>query len=153
MGDGLSDSAGHATRRQVLSVAPTPHGVRAGLLHMRGLLCADGVGADDRGTCETVLAEVLNNIVEHAYADGGAGDIAVSFARDDDGLDVVVTDGGAPMPGGRLPEPRKSALDVALDDLPEGGFGWAVIRDLTTRLDYQRCGGVNRLRFRVLFDT
>jgi serine/threonine-protein kinase RsbW len=57
------------------------------------------------------------------------------------------------MPGGRLPEPRPAPLDVALEDLPEGGFGWNVIRDLTAGLAYRRVNGVNRLNFRVPFDV
>lgn len=152
MGDGLADSPGIAARRHTLTVTASPHGVRAALLRVDGILCAQGVGRDDRGTCETVLAEVLNNIVEHAYANETLGHIGVVMARDGHGLAVEVTDDGAPMPGGCLPDPRPVALDVARDDLPEGGFGWSVIRNLTTGLDYRRTNGTNRLLFRVPFD-
>lgn len=151
MGDGLADSPGRAAWRHVQTVAATPHGVRAALIQIDGLLCAKGVGPDDRGTCATVLAEVLNNIVEHACAGAANGDIALTLTRDRNGLAVEVTDNGAPMPGGRLPKPCPARLDVGLDDLPEGGFGWSVIRDLTVGLDYRRANGINRLRFRVPF--
>lgn len=149
MGDGLADSTGTATWTHEMSIPATPHGVRAALLQVRGLLCADGLHGDDCGTVETVLAEVLNNIVEHAYANGGDGDIGLTLARAQSGLAVQVTDTGAAMPGGRLPAPQLAALDGPRDDLPEGGFGWALIRDLTVGLDYRRTGGTNRLRFRV----
>ncbi len=151
MGEGLADSPGRTAWRHVLTVTATPHGVRAALIHMNGLLCAGGVTRDDRGTCETVVAEVLNNIVEHAYAGTTAGDVGVVLARDDRGLRVEVTDDGAAMPNGRLPEPRPAPLDVARGDLPEGGFGWSVIRDLTTGLEYRRADGINHLRFHVPF--
>jgi serine/threonine-protein kinase RsbW len=153
MGEGLADSHGITARRHELTVSASPHGVRAALLQVNGLLCAAGVGRHARGTCETVLAEVLNNIVEHAYAGANGGDIGLVLARDVDGLAVELTDDGAPMPGGRLPEPRPAPLDVALEDLPEGGFGWNVIRDLTAGLAYRRVNGVNRLNFRVPFDV
>ena len=37
--------------------------------------------------------------------------------------------------------------DTALEDLPEGGFGWHLIHSLTNDLTYLRTGGCNRLRF------
>lgn len=152
MDDGVANRVSIGARRHVLPVSATPHGVRAGLLQMQKLLCGDGVNRHDRGTCETVLAEVMNNIVEHAYADRDDGSIKVVLVHDGFGLRVEITDTGAPMPGGCLPSPRRGALDVAPCDLPEGGFGWALIRDLTTGLEYQRADGTNRLRFRVPFN-
>lgn len=152
MDDGVADRVTIGARRHVLPVSATPHGVRAGLLQMRKLLCGDGVNRNDRGTCETVLAEVMNNIVEHAYADRHDGGIDVVLVHDGFGLRVDITDSGAPMPGECLPGPYRSSLDVAPCDLPEGGFGWAMIRDLTTGLEYRRTDGINRLRFRIPFD-
>ena len=149
--DAVADRVSVTGRRHTLPVAATPHGVRAALLQVRKLLCGDGVNRSDRGTCETVLAEVMNNIVEHAYADRDDGRIDLVLVHDGFGLRVEVLDEGAPMPGGCLPEPRPAALDGPLCDLPEGGFGWFVIRDLTTGLDYQRSDPVNRLRFRIPF--
>lgn len=152
MDDGVADRVSIGTRRHVLPVSATPHGVRAALLRIRKLLCGDGVNRDDRGTCETVLAEVMNNIVEHAYAGRDDGKIDVVLVHDGFGLLVEVTDKGAPMPDGRLPDARQAPLDVARCDLPEGGFGWSVIRELTIGLEYHRADGMNRLRFRVAFD-
>ncbi len=110
---------------------------------------------DQHGTVEVVLAEVLNNIAEHAYA-AGPGKITVSLILGRAGLSCQVTDDGAPMPGGRLPDgkhpvpranPGDSFASLALADLPEGGFGWNMIRRLTDGLLYSRVGGQNRLSF------
>ena len=102
---------------------------------------------DLRGTAEIVLAEVLNNIVEHAYADQ-AGDITLRLVRHDGEVHCTVSDTGAPMPGLCLPEGRFQPLkDLA--DLPEGGFGWFLIRSLTEGLAYQRSKGRNRLSFQL----
>jgi serine/threonine-protein kinase RsbW len=103
---------------------------------------------DLRGTAEIVLAEVLNNIVEHAYADQG-GDITLRLVQQDGAVHCTVIDTGAPMPGLCLPEGRFQPLDD-LADLPEGGFGWFLIRSLTQGLAYRRTQGVNRLSFRLL---
>ena len=52
------------------------------------------------------------------------------------------------MPGGRPPAGRlPDGADCALVDLPEGGFGWHLIRTLTRDLAYVRSGGCNRLSF------
>lgn len=53
------------------------------------------------------------------------------------------------MPGGVLPLGASPALVAAgnMGDLPEGGFGWFLIRDLTQNLSYVRDGATNRLDF------
>jgi serine/threonine-protein kinase RsbW len=119
--------------------------VRDGLIRMMASPSLSGVGEDLRATAEIVLAEVLNNVVEHAYAQG-PGDIELSLDCRDDGVAVCITDSGLPMPGGALPEGRPQVLG-AIPDLPEGGFGWFLIRSMTRDLTYRREGGRNRLCF------
>jgi serine/threonine-protein kinase RsbW len=97
-----------------------------------------------RGTAEIVLAEALNNIVEHAYAEGG-GEIDVHLELAAEGLRCAIVDRGAPMPGLALPEGRLPCGAGA--DAPEGGFGWFLIRNLAFDLRYDRGDGFNRLTF------
>lgn len=101
-----------------------------------------GLSDDDRGTAEIVLAEVLNNVVEHAYA-AGTGPILLTLQLGDGWLHCLVEDEGAAMPGGEPPAGR--APDPAA--LPEGGFGWHLIRVLCSGLRYERQDGMNRLSF------
>lgn len=101
----------------------------------------------DRGAAEIVLAEVLNNVVEHAYA-GAAGEIELTIRVAGGGLDCTVMDDGRPMPGGEAPEGKAGDL-LGGADLPEGGFGWLLIRALTRELTYRRIGGRNCLTFRL----
>lgn len=96
----------------------------------------------DRGTAEIVLAEVLNNVVEHAYATL-TGDIRLQLTLSQGRLHCLIEDQGVAMPGG---EPPAGILPVA-EDLPEGGFGWHLIRVLSSGLSYQRLGQTNRLSF------
>jgi serine/threonine-protein kinase RsbW len=107
------------------------------------------VSAEEAGTLELVLAEVLNNVVEHAFAEAGPGRIELTITRDALGLACRVVDDGAPMPGGLLPAGRLPSNAVAVEDLPEGGFGWFLIRDLTRELSYVRDSGRNLLMFRL----
>jgi serine/threonine-protein kinase RsbW len=137
-------------------VAADPFAVRAGLARMFAAPPLVDLTADHRGTAEVVLAEVLNNIAEHAYV-GGMGEISVTLRQTGAGLHCLVTDDGVAMPGGTLPAGNHPAQraggaerplqDLPLADLPEGGFGWHLIRRLTQDLRYARVGGQNRLTF------
>lgn len=104
---------------------------------------------DRRDMAELVLAEVLNNVAEHGYA-GGPGDITVRFGRGRAGLTCLVTDQGRAMPDGQLPPGElPGTAGVPLADLPEGGFGWHLIRSLTADLHYTRIKGQNCLSFLI----
>ncbi len=102
---------------------------------------------EGRGTAELVLAEVLNNVAEHAYPDR-PGPVTVTLRQVPHGVSCLIVDQGAAMPGGKLPAGRlPDTPGLALDELPEGGFGWHLIRSLTLDLHYARAGGCNQLRF------
>ena len=109
-----------------------------------------GISADARGSFELVLAEALNNIVEHAYQEQPGGVIALGVVEWADRIYCFVRDGGAPMPGLVLPEGREQDLTLPLEDMPEGGFGWFLIHTLTTDLGYRRLGDENRLSFALV---
>lgn len=110
---------------------------------------AGTIGADEAGALELALAEVLNNIVEHAYAGQAAGPVRLLVLRQGGTLDCRVEDRGRPMPGLVLPDGRLPSVDGPIEDLAEGGWGWALIRAVTSDLSYERIGGRNRLCFRV----
>lgn len=122
-----------------------PSSVRAGLLAMLAAPPLATLSPDRLATIETVLAEVLNNICEHAYS-GLGGEIEVSLRLERGALCCVVTDGGAGMPEGLLPP---GSLPHMGGTPPEGGFGWHLIRQLASDLRYERVDGRNQLRFLV----
>ena len=145
-------SSGVEGARDIHLVIPgDPLAVRDGLRRMFDALMSRGVSDADRGTAEIVLAEVLNNIVEHAYAkDGGEIEIFVQVGHDS--LTCRVVDTGLPMPDHDLPagqSPMLAATPMELEDLPEGGFGWFLIRALSRDLIYWREGPRNLLFFRL----
>lgn len=107
------------------------------------------IGAEIVGEVEIVLAEVLNNIAEHAFRDRPDSRIELDIARVPGALDIRIRDDGRPMPGGEAPVGTPQDIDVATADLPEGGFGWFLIRELTADLVYRRQAGHNELTLRV----
>ena len=132
-----------------LAFASTPRSVRAALAAILDRLADLALSDDDRGALEIVLAEVLNNIVEHAYAESPDGRIELTVRPSVTHITCEVLDGGEPMPGGRVPEPAVPALSGDDAGLPEGGFGWSLIRLLCVELRYAREGGRNRLTLRL----
>ncbi|HEY0212865.1 MAG TPA: ATP-binding protein [Paenirhodobacter sp.] len=100
---------------------------------------------EDAWTLELVLAEIMNNIVEHGYANTGEGTISLAMALQGDELICTIGDFGPELPATCLgteikpPEPA---------DLPDGGFGWFLIRDLAQDLRYDREEGRNWLTLR-----
>lgn len=120
-----------------------PHSVRAGLARALGAAPVRALSVAGRGTVELVLAEAMNNIAEHAYADDSGPVRLMLWSAGDGSLCCRVEDDGTPMPGGSPPpgNPPPPA------DLPEGGFGWYLIRHFARDLRYERVDGTNRLSF------
>lgn len=108
------------------------------------------LGVEEKGMVELVMAEVLNNIVEHAYPDPAqVGPICIVCVHQSNGLLVEICDSGHAMPKERLPIGRLASVDVDLQDMPEGGFGWFLIQHLAKDVSYQRVGNENYLNMRL----
>lgn len=122
-----------------------PLAVREALLRIEaGPLC--GLAQEEREIALLVLAEVLNNVAEHAYR-GGAGPVTVCLWQADGLLRVQVLDRGVeapPFDAAALPDP------VAL---PDGGFGLGLIRRLARKVEQRHRFGCNILRFRFTGDN
>jgi serine/threonine-protein kinase RsbW len=112
---------------------------------MSGPILAD-VSEDDKGTAELVLAEAMNNIVEHAYADTSEGIITLTMWQSEGEVACRITDRGAALPNETMPAGILAERSEG-DDLPEGGFGWYLIRTLSRDLRYVRLGTLNELTF------
>ena len=92
-----------------------------------------------------MLAEVFNNIVEHAYAGHASRPVTVRVESRKCGVRALIIDQGTPMPKGVLPERRLPDTDVPRLALPEGGFGWHLIHAETNALAYHRNKDENHL--------
>lgn len=130
-----------------LMLAANPLAVRAALRVLFDNFPLNTLDDDTRGTVEIVLAEVLNNIVEHAYVDV-SGEIALTIDQIGTSLQCCFRDSGRAMPEAKLPRGDLQPFD-GCHDAPEGGFGWHLIRALATDLSYRREGESNVLQFQL----
>ncbi|CAN0593196.1 unnamed protein product, partial [Ectocarpus sp. 12 AP-2014] len=108
-----------------------------------------GLSSEEIGTVEIVLAEALNNVVEHAYPDNEPGDIKLVIKQRSKGLLFEISDNGKPMPNGRAPIGNHPMSEFNNDPMPEGGYGWFLIRELVRDLIYDRRDGKNFLIYRM----
>lgn len=125
--------------------------VRAALRTLVDTLVLQALPATARDTAQLVLAEALNNVVEHAYARcDRAGEILLTLRSTPGGLACQIVDRGCPMPDGALPAGELREPDSTAP--AEGGWGWHLIRSLSSDLAYSRDGDRNHLSFRLRAD-
>ena len=87
-----------------------------------------------------VLDELSVNVVNYG---GGASEIEVSLAADDNEVRVEIADDGKPFdPLHEAPQPD---VDAPLEDRPIGGLGIYLVREMMDELHYSREDGRNRL--------
>lgn len=124
----------------------TPLSVRRALADVLSAIYPLRLEAEENTIVELVLAEVLNNVVKHAYGAGQhTGLIRVECRHAHDGLHFAITDRGKAMQNNALPFRPTPSVDRDMSDLPEGGFGWSLIRDLAKDVRYERLEAENRL--------
>lgn len=112
------------------------------------------------GRLELALAEVLNNICQHGVREkalhrGGrvqAPMVHLCVIRHVGGIACAITDDGTALPPDCLMprDPLAASRDGGtqhIETLPEGGFGWFLIQELTASLSYFREGQRNFLGF------
>lgn len=112
--------------------------------HISEWLRSHCVAQDPIDELELVLAEALNNVVEHAYLYAEDGEIDILVRLRQDQLQVTIMDKGCKFDG---PPPLKE-MDVEsmdFEELPEGGFGWNLIRTLTDNVEFEHKDQQNRL--------
>lgn len=129
-----------------VSLTGAEDAVRSGLAQAMACIAPLSLTSDEAGTVELVLAEALNNVVEHALAaTDGTTTIEIRGNHSKDGLRLSIIDQGLPMPEGQAPGAKAPDLDVAVADMPEGGFGWFMIHTLAKDVRYARVGERNHL--------
>ncbi|MEM1361593.1 MAG: ATP-binding protein [Pseudomonadota bacterium] len=142
-----------------LRLDPDAYSVRCALAVADRWLQSFSMTPDLKSNVAIVLGEVLNNVVEHAFAmnkrakvaeaSHDAGDIWVDLNVSADTVHIFVKDSGGPMQQLSLPEGALPHIPDQLSDIPEGGFGWFLIRELASDLRYTRQDGWNLLELTV----
>lgn len=99
------------------------------------------------------VAEALNNIVEHAYSGCDGKPIYADVSVAPEACTVLLIDEGKPMPGGEIPTASPEFDLDDIENLPEGGFGWVLIRSQMDSIEYDRREGCNVLRLEKHLST
>lgn len=132
-----------------LSCLSNDRSVRRLLGRVMPMLADWGLSLDDCTTSEIVLAETLNNIAEHAFPTQDEAVISLHLRADDRALYIAIQEAGLPMPGLTAPQGQPPDPHVPRADLPEGGFGWFLIRAQTSALTYHRRASGNHLAYSI----
>ncbi|UWQ17720.1 ATP-binding protein [Jannaschia sp. M317] len=138
-------SGGHALLRQ--RIPGTAEAVRTHLERLETVTNDHDLGGERCADMLVVLAEVLNNIVEHAFEEQEAGWIDCKISRKPGCFAIETCDNGIPLPPSLLSSGTLPDMGADRDDLPEGGFGWFIVHSLTNDMIYEREDGKNRLSF------
>lgn len=149
--DGSRDGQTQSPKLDVLekSIPVDYRWVRRAIHEVEEELLQAGVVQEDVGSISIVLAEALNNVVEHAFEENEGKKITLVLRQRSRSLIVEIRDSGRPMPKGRAPIGNHPMTEFnQFDTLPEGGYGWFLIRELVQDLVYDRQNGENILFFR-----
>ena len=96
---------------------------------LTGLAGTIGMNEGMLSDMKTAVSEACNNVVLHAYADGGSGPLDVYVCPSTEGVEVVVTDEGNGI------QPRPPEREAAMQ-----GVGLSLIQALTQSVEF--VGGV-----------
>ena len=110
---------------------------------VQGFGAAQRLPASLVNAINVVLDEAVSNAINHGYAPGVRGEIAVRLRCATDRVAVEVEDDGRPFDPLQAPPPD---LSLPLDRRPVGGLGIHLIRNLMDEVSYARVGGRNVLK-------
>ncbi len=134
-----------------LSFAATESEASAGIARLSKCLAGQGLPSHKAGDVKIALAEAINNVVEHSYAGITPAKVKVRCRLHRNWLEILISDTGNPLPGFRVPDGVPAPLGSSIEELPEGGFGWFLIHELTSEIRYDRSDDRNRLSLRFDF--
>lgn len=95
-------------------------------------------------TCNAVtisLTEAINNVIKHSYKGEPNHLIEVKVSKIDNLLNIVIVDTGSPRPNLDVRELDFDPSDI--DNLPEGGMGLFIIKQLMDEMSYYTINGEN----------
>jgi serine/threonine-protein kinase RsbW len=104
---------------------------------------AHGLSDQDRFRVDLSVTEAVTNVIDNGFPEGGDHEIRIALRKDASTLTVEVTDGGRAFDASAA-EPK--SLPRTLAEAEPGGLGLRLMRHYTDALEYERSGGLNRLR-------
>lgn len=99
--------------------------------------------ASDGALVESAVTEVCSNIIRHGHPGDADHEFTIAADGAGDSIAIEIRDEGPAFSFDVRPLPD---VDVPLEDLPEGGFGMALVRQMMNVVEYSRVDGVNIIR-------
>lgn len=93
-------------------------------------------------TLRLVLEELVVNVVNYAYGEGGDGPLDITVENRDDAIVVTLTDKGVPF---NPLEQEAPETDLPPEDRPIGGLGIFLVREMMDNVSYRYEAGRNIL--------
>lgn len=106
-------------------------------------------GVEKADDVQIVLHEAINNIVEHGHVNRFPSRVLLSIRESYGHVKIRLIDHGIGYPDGQVPAGIFPELPENKSQIPEGGFGWAIIRALSGDIAYARRLGANALEISV----
>lgn len=94
------------------------------------------------GDIRLALEEVVTNVIMHGYTDSDEHEIEIRFSAAADRVSFTIIDDGQPFDPLSQPAPEPNN---GFDDIPVGGLGVHLYRQLMDNVAYQRVGDRNLL--------
>lgn len=121
------------------------HTALAGLA-VRGVAQGFGLDEADAYLVELAVVEALSNIVRHAYAGQPGHPVELLLTVSGAGMRLEFRDRGRAMDPLALERTGDIAEPRSIAELPEGGLGLAIIKEVMDEVSYASGAGVNILR-------
>jgi serine/threonine-protein kinase RsbW len=116
---------------------------------IRGFLMDQNVEDHLCNAVEICLVEALNNIIKHAYLGDHSKTIDIVVRKDNESLELRMIDEGKPRESLVVNELNFDPEDI--DNLPEGGMGLFIIKQLMDEMNYYSINGKNYFTLKKWF--
>ncbi len=113
---------------------------------MTGFLEHQCIGAAAINRAQLVVEEIGTNTMKYGYDDTARHEILLRVQIDPGSLLVVLEDDGHKFNPLEAPQPD---LNLPIEEREPGGLGIHLVRKLASKIDYQRCQGLNRLSVEI----
>lgn len=117
---------------------------------VRLFLDARGVDRTAVFAVEMVIEEIATNAIKYAFHNNHSGEIVIEASATPTRAHLLIEDNGEAFNPTDAPDPD---VNRSLEDMPIGGLGIHLVRELTDGFDYQRVDGRNQIRVWVNRET
>jgi serine/threonine-protein kinase RsbW len=95
------------------------------------------------GQIELCAVEAVTNAIRHAYGNQEGHDVTISLSIENDRLGIEIADTGTAMPASAQEQLRQGSDVLDFDpenhaDLPEGGMGLQIMREVMDQVTYKK---------------